>query len=221
MVELYGIARAGMKLSTDYLNIVSFNMANVNTDAFKSLVPVESSGFSHDFSVVNGKASLVDNAYLFSINDQSMGALNPTEGFALTNSNAYFVVSDGNNKWLTRDGDFQLDQSGLVTWRGLRVLNKNGAPANATDLSNGDLFFAQADTERYDRDSIGFVSQGREQLLTADQAGFTTGAMETSNVDVASEMVNLIVAQRAYQFSAKAFRNADDLIEASLNLKGA
>jgi len=42
-----------------------------------------------------------------------------------------------------------------------------------------------------------------------------------SNVDLSEQMVKLIAAQRAYQFSAKAFRNADELVEASINLRGA
>jgi len=57
--------------------------------------------------------------------------------------------------------------------------------------------------------------------MNLEEAGFVSGVLETSNVDLATEMVKLIAAQRAYQFSAKAFRNADELVEASMNIKGA
>jgi len=73
MVELYGIARAGMRLSVGYLNVAAFNISNVNTEAFKGLEPVESSGNAHEFPVANGRANIVDNAYLFTVNRDNMG----------------------------------------------------------------------------------------------------------------------------------------------------
>jgi flagellar basal body rod protein FlgG len=222
MVELYGISRAGMKLSNDYLNIVSFNIANVNTDGFKALSPIESSGYGHDIPVVNGHASVVDNAYFFSVNAQSLGSFLPTSSsYALSNPEAYFVVSDGNNKWMTRQGDFQIDSQGNITVGGLYVLNGSGNLATSSDVESKNIMFVQANTEQYDRDSHGFIYKGTEQQINADQAGFTEGYLESSNVDLSSEMVKLISAQRAYQFSSKAFHNADDLIETTLNLKGA
>lgn len=43
--------------------------------------------------------------------------------------------------------------------------------------------------------------------------------LEGSNVQVADEMVNLIVAQRAYQLNSKAITTADDMLEQANNLK--
>jgi len=100
-------------------------------------------------------------------------------------------------------------------------MNRDGAVAKATDLYSGNLLLVEADTSQYDRDSIGFVSTGQERIINVDEAGLTANALEMSNVDLSAEMVKLIAAQRAYQFSAKAFRNADELIEASINLRGA
>lgn len=221
MVELYGIARAGMRLSVGYLDVAAFNISNVNTEAFKALEPVESSGNGHEFLVANGRANIVDNAYLFTVNRGNMGPLNNTSGYALTNPQAYFVITDGTNRWLTRKGDFGLDRDGNVSLEGFYVMNRDGAVAKATDLYSGNLLLVEADTSQYDRDSVGFVSTGQERIINADEAGLTANALEMSNVDLSAEMVKLIAAQRAYQFSAKAFRNADELVEASINLRGA
>ncbi|HHY43504.1 MAG TPA: flagellar biosynthesis protein FlgE [Coprothermobacter sp.] len=221
MVELYGIARAGMRLSVDYINVAAFNISNVNTEAFKALEPVESSGNSHEFPVADGRASILDNAYFFTINRTDLGALNSTSGYALINPRAYFVISDGVNQWLTRKGNFELDQDGNVTLEGLHVMNRDGAVAKASDIYSGNLLFVEADTSQYDRDSVGFIPSGQERVMNLEEAGFVSGVLETSNVDLATEMVKLIAAQRAYQFSAKAFRNADELVEASMNIKGA
>ena len=46
-----------------------------------------------------------------------------------------------------------------------------------------------------------------------------TGYLEGSNVQVADEMVNLIVAQRAYELNSKAITTADSMLETANNLR--
>ena len=43
--------------------------------------------------------------------------------------------------------------------------------------------------------------------------------MEASNVNVADEMVNLIVAQRAYEMNSKAIQTADTMLGQANQLK--
>ena len=43
--------------------------------------------------------------------------------------------------------------------------------------------------------------------------------MEASNVQVVDEMVNLIVAQRAYEMNSKAIQAADDMMQQANNLR--
>ncbi len=45
------------------------------------------------------------------------------------------------------------------------------------------------------------------------------GYLEASNVDVADEMVNLIIAQRAYELNSKAITTSDTMLEQANNLK--
>lgn len=45
------------------------------------------------------------------------------------------------------------------------------------------------------------------------------GYLERSNVEVVSEMVSLIVAQRAYELSSKAVQSADQMLEIANNLR--
>ncbi|SFB12973.1 flagellar basal-body rod protein FlgG [Acetitomaculum ruminis DSM 5522] len=45
------------------------------------------------------------------------------------------------------------------------------------------------------------------------------GYLENSNVQVADEMVNLIVAQRAYEMNSKAIQAADDMLNTANNLR--
>jgi len=43
--------------------------------------------------------------------------------------------------------------------------------------------------------------------------------LETSNVQVVEEMINLITAQRAYEMSSKVIQTADQMSELANNLK--
>ena len=43
--------------------------------------------------------------------------------------------------------------------------------------------------------------------------------LETSNVNVVDEMVNMIVAQRAYEMNSKAITTSDEMMQIANNLK--
>jgi flagellar basal-body rod protein FlgG len=54
------------------------------------------------------------------------------------------------------------------------------------------------------------------------EEGFGTiaqGFLEMSNVDLVGEMVELIMAQRAYEINAKVIQAADDMLTSTVNLK--
>jgi flagellar basal-body rod protein FlgG len=44
------------------------------------------------------------------------------------------------------------------------------------------------------------------------------GYLETSNVEIVEEMVNMIVAQRAYEINSKAIKTADDMLAVVNNI---
>lgn len=63
-----------------------------------------------------------------------------------------------------------------------------------------------------------------EALSEIDNDGLTrssirTGYLEGSNVNLAEEMVNLIVAQRAYEVNSTAIKTADDMMQQANQLK--
>lgn len=54
---------------------------------------------------------------------------------------------------------------------------------------------------------------------TVEKAKLMKGYLEGSNVQVADEMVNLIVAQRAYELNSKAITTSDSMMEQAVQLK--
>lgn len=67
------------------------------------------------------------------------------------------------------------------------------------------------------------ANSGNPMLESANPAlknsKVVTGYLEGSNVQVADEMVNLIVAQRAYELNSKAITTADSMLETANNLR--
>ena len=54
---------------------------------------------------------------------------------------------------------------------------------------------------------------------TGTRGNFVTGAVEMSNVDLAAEFTNLILAQRGFQASSKVITTSDQVLEELVNIK--
>lgn len=66
------------------------------------------------------------------------------------------------------------------------------------------------------------LTSGEVQIGTAGTGGrgtITANALEQSNVDLASELTEMIIAQRSYTANSKVFQTGSDLLEVLMNLK--
>ena len=66
------------------------------------------------------------------------------------------------------------------------------------------------------------LASGTPETGTPGENGYGTlqqGYLEMSNVKVVQEMVNMIVAQRAYEVNSKAVQSADEMMQESNNLR--
>ena len=126
----------------------------------------------------------------------------------------------------TRDGGFKTDSEGrIVTSDGYPVQGgfqpvPSGTTSSQIQLANfnnpGGL------------DAVGHnlyketEASGNAQLAEPTQSGLgelQQGYLELSNVSVVQEMVNLILAQRAYEVNSKAVQAADQMMQDSNNLQ--
>ena len=66
------------------------------------------------------------------------------------------------------------------------------------------------------------VSENSGEPENASRADYTIyqGSLESSNVDLSQEMTNLIIAQRAYQFSTKVVTTSDEIEQLVNSLRG-
>jgi flagellar basal-body rod protein FlgG len=65
-------------------------------------------------------------------------------------------------------------------------------------------------------------ASGTPETGAPGEQGFGTtrqGYIETSNVNIVEEMVNLIVAQRAYEINSKSIQTSDEMLQNVAQLK--
>ena len=154
-------------------------------------------------------------------------------------------MPDGTYQY-TRDGTFQMDNQGrIVTAQGNPVQptitipnNSSGITVNAQGQvsvtlpgSTTSQIIGQIGLTRFiNKGGLNPVgsnqytdtpSSGPPQDGIANAEGYgsiTQGSLEQSNVDVVSEMSNLITAQRAYEMNAKVISAADQMLQTTSGL---
>ena len=148
----------------------------------------------------------------------------------------------------TRAGSFKQDNTGnLVTGDGDTLSPTITIPSGTLNIDIGQdgtvsvqlpgvaqaSQVGQIQLVRFDNPS-GLIGQGSNLFLESTASGpaqqgtpgFSTGFgfiqqgfLETSNVNIADEMVNMIIAQRSYELNAKAIQASDDMMQVANNLR--
>lgn len=154
--------------------------------------------------------------------------------------------SDG-EEYYTRDGSLSIDANGqLVNSEGMTiepaitvptdytsiVIGSDGTvsvltPGDTTPQQVGQITIAKfsnpAGLENSGRNLYqATAASGEAVIATPGESGLGTldqGFLESSNVDVAEEMIRMIVAQRAYEMNAKAITTTDTMMGLANNLK--
>ncbi len=162
--------------------------------------------------------------------------------------NGFFQVltPDGSTAY-TRDGSFKMDSQGrIVTSEGYALQPEITIPPEATQISIGSdgtvsvslpgqtqpQELGQIQIARF-LNPAGLNSTGRNLALPTAASGepatgtpgleglgtLAQGFIERSNVKVVEEMVNMIVAQRAYEVNSKSITTADEMLGIANNLR--
>lgn len=133
----------------------------------------------------------------------------PTD-YAIKNDGFFGVIGQDGKLMLTRAGNFKRDENNnLVTTNGLKIQVTNNTPNVYKPNSIADL------------QAIGnnFYQVTNPGNLQVDNTGnnVSQGFLENSNVDLASQMVEMITTQRAYQMNAKALQATDSILNTTNN----
>ena len=174
--------------------------------------------------------------------DFTQGAMHLTNNaldVAINGENAFFRVETPNGEFLTRNGHFALSADGtLMTPQGYRVMGEGGGitvpqgtrhinisgdgQVEADNVVVGRIQLVSVDNP-HNLEKMGYnllkprqnttINEGN--AYTETRARLEQGYMETANVEVVSEMVNMIETNRQFEAYQKVMQTADTLDRAA------
>lgn len=247
MIAFYTGA-SGMRAFQEKLNVVSHNIANVNTTGYKTRrAGFEDLLYSRMNTNVEGEHLVghgVKQDYIDQIMTQS-GLDQTGQGldFAITGDGFFQVEKDGEREF-TRNGAFGISMEGdvptLVANDGAYVLDKAGNRITLTkdESGNYDLSALKERIGVYKFDNQwGLEPRNNSRYVVSENSGeprlnedtgvvangekteLLQGYLEFSGVSLGDEMIEVIMAQRAYQMSSRVLQTADQIAEELNNLR--
>lgn len=261
-------AAGGMTGQQMNVDVISNNLANVNTTAykkdrveFKDLVYAKmNKAYNLDTEKPAGMQvglGAMPSAIVKNFEGGTLEANESTTAFAIEGE-GFFTLKDPQGDIIyTKDGNFSFSP----TDEGLMLVNTQGYPV--LDSAGNSILFDELDPEMLSvgetgeiyimtdegvaesigismgivrfRNPIGLESIGNNNYVSTDASGqpvweseldegekkstVLQGYLEGSNVQLVDEMVNLIVAQRAYEVNSKIIQASDDMLSQANNLK--
>lgn len=265
MIRALWTSASGMQAQQTNLDVVSNNIANVNTTGFKqSRANFEDLIYQNikDPGVQSSDENMVPSGIQVGLGTKlsdvskifSQGSLKQTKrdlDVAIEGRGFFKIELPGGGEAYTRAGNFQLDSEGyIVTPDGYKLspniqisspetlvsisISPNGQ-VNAVRNEGGNQTIEQLGNIKLYRfiNPAGLKAIGQNLFVKTDASadaiegdpntdGFgklQQGFLEASNVNIVDEMVNLIVAQRAYEINSKGITTADEMLRAVSNLK--
>ena len=171
---------------------------------------------------------------------------NPLD-LAIEGNGFYQVLLPDGTIAYTRDGAFKLSADGqVVTTDGFFVQPNITVPADATEISiSADgivsaLIYGESEPQEIGQlelakfiNPAGLQAMGHNLYTVSAASGdpilgspgldgygrVNQGYLEMSNVEIVEEMVNMIIAQRAYEINSKAIQTSEEMTQIANNLK--
>ncbi|RLB12733.1 MAG: flagellar basal body rod protein FlgG [Deltaproteobacteria bacterium] len=261
MLKALWIAATGMEAQNLNIDVISNNLANVNTSGFKKDRPDFEDLMYQTIKLAGAPATSQTQVptgidvgqgvrpiavqKIFSQGDYKQ-TNNPLD-LAIEGDGFFQVLLPNGDLAYTRAGAFKMDRDGrLVTADGDPLQPEITIPQDAEAISIGEdgtvsvlqpgntapTQLGQIQLVRF-INPAGLKSIGRNLFMPTDSSGepilgvpgengfgtIAQGYLEMSNVSVVEEMVNMILAQRAYEINAKAIQTADEMLQMANNIK--
>ncbi len=189
----------GLNTAQQAINVVSNNVANINTTAYKSADARFATLFSNTLSAGNAPSATAGGT-----NPKQIGLGVKLEGITrnfttgsflstgvtgdsmISGSGYYTVMDAGGNVFLTRDGAFTLDANGdMITANGLKVLGAK--ELNSETSSQTSIHIPQS----FSRKITGDKNLKDRQMSELNNSNYTTGTMNLRLVNSNGESVEI------------------------------
>lgn len=241
MLRGFYTAGTGMLTQRDRMDVITSNLTNADTTAFKSDSLVlgrfqdmiierfnDPSGNISEIGSIGGGAHI--SRVITSFEQGNLEGTGRSCDFALEGS-GFFAVSTPNGDRYTRDGNFFVNDAGyLVNSSGYYVQGNNGrinvGSDNFTVDEQGNVYVDDVLTDKLKIVSFVDTSQLRKEgdnlyAGTNPQTDIDTkvkqGCLEGSNVDVSGELATMLSVSRAYETNQRVLRMIDSTLDKAVN----
>ena len=217
---------ASMVNQINRLDQISNNLANVNTFGFKQEGTTETTfNYYLERMQSENKAPTVNNIVTNNIPKIDSKYINPEAGpivmtgnnldFAMNAPDTFFKVQNQNGDIVyTRDGAFKNLDNFLVDSNGNNVLNADNEPIvieNGFEAQVGVVKIPYTNLEKIGDNTYSVKNQNEMEIFENNDNMIVQGAVEKSNVNSVSAMVELIDAHRRFDQSQRAIKSIDEL----------
>ena len=217
---------ASMVNQINRLDQISNNLANVNTNGFKQEGTTETT-FNHylqrsknegfvptKINEVTNNIPKIDAKYI----NGEMGPIAPTGNnldFALTQPDTFFKIQNQNGDIVySRDGAFKVFDGFIVDSNGNNVLNGDNEPVLLEEGFENNIGVAQTpytNLQKIGNNTYKLKDENEVLLFENTDGLLEQGAIEKSNVNSVTAMVELIDAHRRFEQSQKAISTIDEI----------
>lgn len=258
MLDSLFIGATGMQAQQTQVEVISNNLANVNTAGFKKnrvsfadllyRSVARKNGVAGDAQGVSGLGvgtAVIGTGKIFL--DGDLKETDSPLDFALQGAGFIEVTMPDGSSAYSRAGTLQVNSDGLLTTVDGHLLHPDiHIPSDATAITvdqtgkitatvpneSAPVEVGQIELARF-VNTGGLNPLGQNLYAATDQSGdpilgkpgdpgfgtITQGFLESSNVKLIEEMVNLMVAQRAYEINSKVVQASDEMLGLSNNLR--
>jgi flagellar basal-body rod protein FlgG len=261
MIRALYSAATGMNAQETNIDVISNNLANVNTTAYKKSradfqdlmyqylvepgAPTSESTKNSSGIQVGLGVKTASVAKVFTQGDLTSTS-NPLD-VAIEGDGFFQVTLPDGRQAYTRSGAFKIDENGImVTADGYSLNPQITIPSDALSVTIAEDGKVSVKTPgstttsevgqligvRF-QNNAGLHASGRNLYEETESSGspitgifselgfgrLSQGFLESSNVSVVEQVVNMITAQRAYEASSKGVSTADEMLSQAINLK--
>lgn len=247
MLKVLWNGRSGLAANQSRLDLISNNIANVSTNGYKRLDTSFEDIYNANMRrlglpVTNDTENLTNGSGVKAektVSNFKQGILQKTDresDLAIDGSGFFKLVDSSGNFYYTRDGSFTVDPSGnFIHSSGLMLSISDYSPEKLKSAfsvdSQGNLYsdnnkigkidlsdFTSKDTLVASGQSL-FQYTGNEEDIKTSNANLVQGFTEGSNVDIATEMTDMLITQRAFELNSKSVQAADQMWQIANNLR--
>lgn len=220
-----------MMTTSQWMDVVSNNLANAGTDGYKSDSLVFTDILTQKLYANGGKGKYIGSmgngpTAISEYTDLKSGPIKHTGNnldVALKTTKGMFAIDNNGRTEYSRNGAFQLNtNSELVNNAGHHVLDDRGQkitlqPTGVIEISpNGEINQDGQPVAKLGIYEGSFTKDG-ENLWTSQNArlaqdvDLSVGALEGSNVEPIHAMIDLIKVQRSFEMSQKSVQTQDEM----------